>query len=247
VHGGGGQGTDYMGIDGNASWAHYYVQAGYQTYIIDRPGHGRSPFHPDALGPMGALPTYRTELSDGARGKPRQWNGTGLPGDPLLDQFMASQNATMQDGALAQRLWRSRGAELLDKIGPAIIQTHSAGGPFGWLTADARPNLVKAIVCYEGAPGPLLAQGNGPAQPLPNLKGIPVLYFEAENSGRTVGARIREPLVAAGADPTVLNLRERGITGNSHFSMLENNRKQVFEFIRGWVESKVPPASRQTA
>ena len=26
-----------------------------------------------------------------------------------------------------------------DKIGPAVIATHSAGGPFGWLVADQRP------------------------------------------------------------------------------------------------------------
>ena len=43
------------------------------------------------------------------------------------------------------------GAELLDKIGPAIIMTHSAGGPFGLLVAEARPNLVKATVIIEGA------------------------------------------------------------------------------------------------
>ena len=34
------------------------------------------------------------------------------------------------------------------------MQTHSAGGPFGWLVADERPNLVKAIVCVEGAEFP---------------------------------------------------------------------------------------------
>jgi pimeloyl-ACP methyl ester carboxylesterase len=29
---------------------------------------------------------------------------------------------------------------------------HSAGGPFGWLMADARPDLVKAVVSVEGLP-----------------------------------------------------------------------------------------------
>ena len=40
-------------------------------------------------------------------------------------------------------------AALLDRIGPAIILTHSQSGPFGWLIADARPKLVKAIVAVE--------------------------------------------------------------------------------------------------
>ena len=43
---------------------------------------------------------------------------------------------------------------LLDKIGPAIIVTHSAGGPFGWLVAEARPNLVKGIIAIEGGGQP---------------------------------------------------------------------------------------------
>src|SRR5262249_56915612 len=51
-------------------------------------------------------------------------------------------------------VWRQRGAMLLDKIGPAIIMTHSAGGPFGWLVAEIRPNLVKGIVAIEGGGQP---------------------------------------------------------------------------------------------
>ncbi len=38
---------------------------------------------------------------------------------------------------------------LLDKIGPAIVLTHSQSGPLGWLAADARPGLVKAVIAVE--------------------------------------------------------------------------------------------------
>ncbi len=38
---------------------------------------------------------------------------------------------------------------LLDKIGPAIVLVHSQAGPIGWPIADARPDLVKAIVAVE--------------------------------------------------------------------------------------------------
>jgi pimeloyl-ACP methyl ester carboxylesterase len=38
---------------------------------------------------------------------------------------------------------------LLDKIGPAIVLVHSQAGPIGWATADARPDLVKAVVAVE--------------------------------------------------------------------------------------------------
>src|ERR1700694_2125772 len=48
VHGGGGQGTDWLGTpDGRPGWATYLLQEGYKVYVVDRPGHGRSTFHPD--------------------------------------------------------------------------------------------------------------------------------------------------------------------------------------------------------
>ena len=153
VHGGGGSMLHYMGINGMAGWAHYYIQAGYPVYLVDRPGHGRSPYHPDALGPIGACPTYDQITRDtlrAAKQPNKQWTGTGDIGDPALDQIMAGQNAAPLDNVMAHGLWASRGAELLDKIGPAIIQVHSAGGPFGYLVANERPKLVKAIVNVEG-------------------------------------------------------------------------------------------------
>jgi hypothetical protein len=38
-------------------------------------------------------------------------------------------------------------------------------------------------------------------------------------------------------------LRDRGITGNGHFAMIETNRQEVFEVIRGWIEQTVPPTA----
>jgi pimeloyl-ACP methyl ester carboxylesterase len=53
VHGGGGQGTDYLSTpDGRPGWATRFLQAGYAVYVVDRPGHGRSPYHPVVLGPI---------------------------------------------------------------------------------------------------------------------------------------------------------------------------------------------------
>jgi hypothetical protein len=47
-----------------------------------------------------------------------------------------------------QELNRDAGSALLDRIGPAILLT-SQSGTFGWLVADARPLLLKAIVAME--------------------------------------------------------------------------------------------------
>jgi len=146
-------------------------------------------------------------------------------------------------------LWRTRGAELLDRIGPAIVQTHSAGGPFGFIVANERPLLVKALVTFEGGAGPVLGPNNTP-NPMPNVKGVPMMYLTAEHSGRTNGPAIVAALRQSGALAEHIALKDRGITGNGHFAMVETNRKDVFEVIRGWIESTIPPtgpASRQTA
>ena len=51
VHGGGGQGLDWMGTpDGRRGWATMLLEEGYKVYVVDRPGHGRSPYHPDLHG-----------------------------------------------------------------------------------------------------------------------------------------------------------------------------------------------------
>lgn len=161
IHGGGGQGTDYLGTpDGREGWVHYFVRQGYAVYVVDRPGLGRSPNHELATGPMSPPAPYEfmQSLFSHPAGNPQawpqaqlhsQWPGAGTVGDPALDQFLASGGpsiASLEDShLLAQRA----GAELLDRIGPAILFTHSAGSPCGWAIADARPKLIKGIVAIE--------------------------------------------------------------------------------------------------
>ena len=249
VHGGGGQMVHYMGLGGMSGWAHHFVQAGYAVYLVDRPGHGRSLYHPDALGEIGPLVTYdllTRDTTTSARQPNKQWPGTtGDVGDPLVDQLMAAANSTPRDTQLAQTLWRQYGAELIDRVGPSIMFTHSAGGPFGWLVANERPNLVKAVVSFEGATAPLVGQGGAAGTPLPNLKNMPIMYLLSERGGRN-GGPIIDALTNSGARAELINLKDRDILGNSHFAMFENNRRQVFDVIRGWIEQKVP-AGTQTA
>ena len=55
---------------------------------------------------------------------------------------------------------------LLDKIGPAIVMTHSQSGAFGWPVADARPDLVKALLSIEPSGPPFFDVDNVPAPEL---------------------------------------------------------------------------------
>ena len=159
IHGGGQTGTNFEGTpDGREGWADFFVARGYKVYVVDQPGRGRSAYHPDVYGPTRRSSTERVEerftapadfnLWPQAR-LHTQWPGSGRVGDPFFDQFYASQVESIGDDTLTQRLNQEAGAALLDSIGPAILLTHSQSGPFGWLIADARPNLVKGIVALE--------------------------------------------------------------------------------------------------
>ncbi len=160
AHGGGGQGTHMMGIGGRPGWVHYFVQNGYSVYWIDRPSYGRSPYHPDALGPshLPNVPALEGLITSTTVFNTAQWPGPGGMNDPLVDQFMACESGNTADEAFHSDLvWRG-GAELLDKIGPSILFVHAFGGFAAWGMADRRPNLVKAIMCMEINGNPFAAQ-----------------------------------------------------------------------------------------
>ncbi len=180
IHGGGGSGLDWMGtVDGRRGWSTMLLEEGYRVYVVDRPGHGRSPYHPDLHGgiPRGqTLESISSQFTPqrakvpGRGGAPpapnaklhNQWPGTGEVGSPELFQLVASQGGSFGNGTGIIKesqvlVWQKDAAELLDKIGPAIFMTHSAGGPFGFYALEARPKLVKGIVVVEGAGGSAFA------------------------------------------------------------------------------------------
>jgi pimeloyl-ACP methyl ester carboxylesterase len=162
IHGAAQTATNWMGTpDGREGWAEYFVGLGYVVYMIDQPMRGRSAVHPaDGATRMFTAQNEQFQFtaieSDGTwagREKHTQWPGEGAnkgkKGDPVFDQFYASQVETVTSNEETQQRNQDAGAALLDKIGPAIVLTHSQSGPFGWLIADARPKLVKAIIAIE--------------------------------------------------------------------------------------------------
>jgi pimeloyl-ACP methyl ester carboxylesterase len=151
IHGGGAQGTHMMGLGRRPGWVHYFVQAGYSVYWLDRPSYGRSPYHPDALGPshLPNVPPLEALVDATNVFKTGQWPGPGGMSDPYIGQFMACESGNTADEAFHSDLAWAGGVELVDRIGPCIIHGHAFGGFFGWGVADRRPELVKGILCME--------------------------------------------------------------------------------------------------
>jgi pimeloyl-ACP methyl ester carboxylesterase len=179
IHGAGQTATNWMGTpDGRKGWAEYFVEQGYVVYMIDQPMRGRSAWHPGD-GPTRMFTAANEEFQFTAIAsagtwpqakKHTQWPsegpGAGKKGDPVFDAFYATQVETVISNEVTQQRNQDAGAALLDKIGPAIVLTHSQSGAFGWLIADARPPLVKAIVAIEPSGPPFEATiiGTGKAR-----------------------------------------------------------------------------------
>jgi len=165
VHGAIQTGTNFTGTpDGRMGWAEYFLRQGYAVYVIDQPGRARAGYDADSEG-VQAFPDLtateqrftapeRTKLWPQAR-LHTQWPGTGVAGDPVFDQFYMSQVPFVRTPEKAQTMTRDALVALLEKIGPAVVMTHSQSGAMGWLLADARPDLVRALIQVEPSGPPV--------------------------------------------------------------------------------------------
>jgi pimeloyl-ACP methyl ester carboxylesterase len=277
VHGGGGQGTDYLGTpDGRPGWAQMLVEEGYAVYVVDRPGHGRSPLDPAVLGEIG--PSFPYEALPMIFVSPQgthptahlhsQWPGSRDPeSDASLDQFISGTGPMLRDFPKAQALEGARIAELLDRTGPAIVVANSAGGPSGFLAADARPGLVKALIEAEtiGPPfaelpplGVTLSWGltaapigydppvsdpaelGGAPRAIPNLQGFPIAIVSSEASPFVhFDEQIVEFLEKAGCDVDRVRLADHGVHGNGHGMMFERNNRETLGVLLEWIADRV--------
>ncbi len=181
IHGGSQTGTNFTGTpDGREGWAQYFVRRGYAVYVVDQVARGRAGYWTQSYGGVTAPALDRTLQRFAAPERYKlwpqahlhtQWPGTANAGDPVFDAFYATQFPSLSNFAKQQELNADAGAALLDKIGPAILLTHSQSGAMGWPIADRRPSLVKAILAVEPS---------GPPVHDTDFKGEPDWFTDAE-------------------------------------------------------------------
>lgn len=269
VHGGAVQGTEWLDTpDGRPGWAQRLVDAGYAVFVVDRPTQGRAPLHPEIDGAIGPPFSYEEAQTvffpDAARQKHTQWP-IEAGHERALDAFVAAYGPLPADMEEWQRTDAARLADLLDRIGPAIIFTHSASGSDGWLLADARPGLVAAIVTVEPMgppfgttpgigtlswgltatpitydPPPATAEEARAAGPsalrIPALRDLPVAVVAGETSPQAGYAPdMAQFLSAAGAAVTLIDLPELGIFGNGHGLIYEKNSDEALQPVLRWL------------
>lgn len=153
--------------DGRPGWAYNFVNAGYTIYMMDFPGRGRSAFIPgldgDVIPPRtgelmeqvwtGGAPPPTPTRSWPQSSKYTQWPSDapnkGQIGDPAFDYF-AKTELNFPSGDDMEPLAGEDLEQLVDLIGkPVVLLLHSRLATSGWLLADARPKLIKAIIATD--------------------------------------------------------------------------------------------------
>jgi len=245
VHGGGGQSTDWMwAVDGQPGWAELFVGAGHPTYLLDRPGHGRSPWDPETMGGRGPIPDSATLAGL------FQIEEQELLPDARFAAVSASSTGLLSNAARAQATEAERLIQLLDMVGPSIMVAHSAGAPGVWLAADRAPHLVELVVAVEPLGPPFggnrhaaaLSEGvtafplntsrcpeNGRPQ---GLGQVPIVVVTAQASGHLGMDRETTAFLEDSADDVEhLRLGEHGIDGDGHGVIFDANSTAAFHLL----------------
>ncbi|KAK8199774.1 Alpha/Beta hydrolase protein [Phyllosticta capitalensis] len=163
--------------DNRRGWASYFLDHGYQVYILDITSVGRSAQPQFSVFPMKIGSTDNITRNDYTAPElidpyPQsqnhtQWPGTGVRGDPYFDAFMAAMIPLTSNATRLELTMRKNGCQLLEMIGSSFVVSHSAGSTYATLLSDECPSLVKASVNIE--------PGNTPFQSLVGNSTVPAV------------------------------------------------------------------------
>ena len=253
--------------DGREGFQNIFLRRNFSVYLIDQPRRanaGRSTVN----GTIAAIPdeqqwfgTFRVGIW------PNYFDGVQFARDTnTLNQYFRSMTPNI--GPIDVTLNANAVSALFNKIGPAILVTHSHSGGMGWLTAVTNAN-VKAIASYEPGSGFLFPEGEVPtsmeisggtlsavAIPMSDfmkLTKIPIIIYYGDNIPespsanpgadgwrvRLAMARLwRDAVNKHGGDVTVVHLPEIGIKGNTHFPFSDLNNIQIADLLTNFLQKK---------
>jgi hypothetical protein len=253
--------------DGREGFQNIFLRRGFPVYLIDQPRRGNA-----------GRSTVATTITPAA--DEQQWFGTFRLGiwpeyfegvqfsrdAATLDQYFRSMAPST--GPIDINVVTEAVSELFNKIGSAVLITHSHSGGMGWVTAIKNKN-VKAIVSYEPGSGFVFPDREVPrpmqssAGPLEavavrmsdflQLTKIPIVMYYGDNIPeeptsvpgqdfwrvRLSMARLwRDSMNRHGGDVTLVHLPEKGIHGNTHFPFSDLNNLQIAGLLSEFLAEK---------
>lgn len=248
VHGSWHTGKTYGSTpDGREGWATYFLRRGFAVYVVDDVNRGRSGYDMSRHNEVRLGMAEAVQLPRLMR-RPNGVCWTGFRIGPRLGELHPGCQFPLESAEqyFAQLTYNYRGTEeddkivaaliaLVDKIGPAILLTHSQSGIFGWRVAAARPNSVKGVLAIEPARLPEFTDYQALAK-------IPLLLtrgdFEPADAD-AVPQQFADNVNSAGGNATFVRLPKVGIHGNSHMMMLEKNNLAIADLLIQWIADTI--------
>jgi hypothetical protein len=248
--------------DGGEGYKSIFLRKRYPVYLWDGPRVGRANW---SCEPITYTPAYFDQRNFTAwrfgSAYPNWVAGVQFPtGDAeawnqatraRYDEFDTLENALLQAEA---------GGQAIDKIGPVVALTNSAGGWRAMLSAlKAKSDNMKGLVAYE-TPGFVFPEGEGP-EPKPSapfgpnsvplaefmkLTKFPIqMVFGDYTSSRPIWATsvkvartFCEIVNRHGGDCEVLLLPDAGLRGNTHIAFADLNNEAVADELSKWLHRK---------
>lgn len=253
--------------DGREGFQTIFLRRHFPVYIVDQPRRGRAGNSTVAT-TIEPTPYDQLFFDQFRLGKwPKFFDNVQFSRSPeALDQFFRA--VTPNTGPYDAGVISDAMAALFDRIGPAILFSHSQGGEPGWLTAIKSRN-VKVIVALEPGSGFIFPEGELPsampstagtlspaAVPLADfekLTRIPIIIFYGDNFPteptkergqdnwrvRLAMAKLWiEAINKHGGDAKLVHLPDIGIRGNTHFLMSDLNNIEIADQISKFLAEK---------
>ncbi len=247
--------------DGGDGFQSIFLKRGYPVYLWDGPRVGRANWgcetypHTPLAGRdqsnfdawrFGIWPNWFPNLQF-PKDDPEAWNQATRA---RYDEFDTMPNAQLETDATAKAV---------DKIGPVVMLTNSAGGLRAQLTAiKSETGNVKGIVAYEQV-GFVFPEGEGPAPnpsgpfgplsvPLAEFKKLtkfPIQFVWGDNVEKRPSYALQfahnqefvRILNSYGGRATILRLKEDAkLIGNTHIPFADLNNVQVADLLSQWLK-----------
>ena len=239
--------------DGGEGYQSIFLRRGYPVYIWDGPQVGRAnwgctehTYEPGIGRDQQNFIAWRFGAQypnwfDGVQFPTKDAEAWNQASRARYLEFDTVENAQMQSDAAAK---------LLDKIGPSVALTNSAGGMRAILTA-LKTNNMAAIVMYENV-GYVYPQGEGPGGPVggfgpievpleefKKLTKVPMQMVWGDNTDKSanftnyvkLSKLFAEKINKYGGKAQVLMLPDAGLKGNTHIPFADMNNVAVADLL----------------
>ncbi len=253
-HGGSLTGVTYESTpDGREGWQMNFLRAGHSVYTTDAWQTGRahwarfpeiSPEEPvfrDAaflweIFRIGAPGSFAT-----ARDARKAYSDTRFP-TAAFDQFARQAAPRFR---LDSELTSSAYDQLLQRVCPCVLLTHSASGPTGYEALQKRPDLIRGLISIEPSGGIEVTEET--AARIAHVPQLIVWGDHLEDAGvretweplYRSAHEYAEGLERAGGSVEWLDLRRQGVKGNSHLLMMDANSAEIARLIDTWIRKNV--------